>query len=40
VAIGLAAIAALIRLPLVWWVSLGAGALGLLALINGFTLTL
>jgi Domain of unknown function (DUF4337) len=40
VAIGLAAIAALIRLPPVWWVSLGAGALGLLALINGFTLTL
>jgi hypothetical protein len=39
VAIGLAAIAALIRLPAVWWVSLGAGALGLLALINGFTLT-
>lgn len=40
VAIGLAAIAALIRLRLMWWVSLGAGALGLLALINGFTLTI
>jgi hypothetical protein len=40
VAIGLAAIAALLRLPLLWWVSLGAGGLGLLALLNGFTLTI
>jgi hypothetical protein len=40
VAIGLAAIAALIRLRLMWWVSLGAGLLGVLALVNGFTLTI
>jgi hypothetical protein len=40
VAIGLAAIAALLRLRLLWWVSLGAGGLGLLALLNGFTLTI
>jgi hypothetical protein len=40
VAIGLAAIAALIRLRLMWWVSLGAGLLGALALVNGFTLTI
>lgn len=39
VAIGLAAIAALLRMPVVWWVSLAAGAIGLLALVNGFTLT-
>lgn len=39
VAIGLGAIAALLRLPPVWWVSLAAGAVGLLSLINGFTLT-
>ena len=39
VAIGLGAIAALLRLPPLWWVSLLAGAVGLLALINGFTLT-
>lgn len=39
VAIGLAAIAALLRLRPMWWVSLGAGALGLLALVNGFTVT-
>jgi hypothetical protein len=39
VAIGLAAIAALLRMPPVWWVSLGAGALGVLSFVNGFTLT-
>jgi hypothetical protein len=39
VAIGLGAVAALLRMPLMWWVSLAGGALGLLALVNGFTLT-
>jgi Domain of unknown function (DUF4337) len=39
VAIGLAAIAALLALRWLWLVSLGAGTIGLLALINGFTLT-
>ncbi len=39
VAIGLAAIAALLRMPAVWWVSLAAGAIGLLSFVNGFTLT-
>jgi len=40
VAIGLGAVAALLRMPVVWWVSLGAGVLGFLSLINGFTLTI
>jgi len=40
VAIGLAAIAALLRRPAVWYGSLGAGALALLAFIDGFSLTL
>jgi len=40
VAIGLAAIAALLRRPVVWYGSLGAGALALLAFIDGFSLTL
>ncbi len=40
VAIGLAAIAALLRQPAVWYGSLGAGALALLAFIDGFTITL
>ena len=39
VAIGLGAIAALLRMPPVWWLSLAAGALGMLSLVNGFTLT-
>ncbi len=39
VAIGLAAIAALLRMPPVWWVSLAAGAVGVLSFVNGFTLT-
>jgi Domain of unknown function (DUF4337) len=39
VAIGLGAIAALLRLPPMWWVSLAAGVVGLLSLVNGFTLT-
>ncbi len=39
VAIGLGAIAALLQMRLLWYVSLAAGAIGLLALINGFTLT-
>ncbi|MCA1670279.1 MAG: DUF4337 domain-containing protein [Thermomicrobia bacterium] len=39
VAIGLAAIAALLRRPAVWYGSLGAGALALLAFIDGFSLT-
>jgi len=39
VAIGLAAIAALLRQPRLWLVSLGAGAAGVLSLVNGFTLT-
>lgn len=39
VAIGLAAIAALMRRRPLWWVSLGAGGLALLVLIDGFTLT-
>lgn len=40
VAIGLGAIAALLRLPPVWWVSLLAGVIGVLSLVNGFTLTM
>ena len=40
VAIGLGAVAALLRMPLVWWISLGAGVVGILSLINGFTLTI
>jgi hypothetical protein len=40
VAIGLSAIAALLRRRAVWRVSLAAGALALLALLDGFTLTL
>jgi len=40
VAIGLSAIAALLRRRIVWLVSLAAGALALLALLDGFTLTL
>jgi len=40
VAIGLSAIAALLRRRIVWRVSLAAGALALLALLDGFTLTL
>jgi Domain of unknown function (DUF4337) len=40
VAIGLGAVAALLRMPIVWWVSLAAGVLGFLSLINGFTLTI
>ncbi len=40
VAIGLSAIAALLRRRAVWLVSLIAGALALLALIDGFTLTI
>jgi hypothetical protein len=39
VAIGLAAIAALLAMRWLWLVGLGAGTVGLLALINGFTLT-
>jgi hypothetical protein len=39
VAIDLGAIAALLRLPPMWWVSLAAGVVGLLSLVNGFTLT-
>jgi hypothetical protein len=39
VAIGLSAIAALLRRRAVWRVSLAAGALALLALLDGFTLT-
>jgi len=39
VAIGLGAIAALLQMRALWFVSLAAGAIGLLALINGFTLT-
>ncbi len=38
VAIGLSAIAALLRRRIVWLVSLAAGALALLALLDGFTL--
>jgi len=38
VAIGLAAIAALLRRMVVWYGSVGAGALALLAFINGFAL--
>jgi hypothetical protein len=40
VAIGLAAITALLRLRPLWVLSLAGGVLALLALINGFTLTL
>jgi len=40
VAIGLAAIAALLRRPAVWYGSIGAGVLALLAFIDGFSLTL
>jgi hypothetical protein len=40
VAIGLSAIAALLRRRAVWLVSLAAGALALIALLDGFTLTL
>jgi Domain of unknown function (DUF4337) len=40
VAIGLGAVAALLRMPVVWWVSLAAGVLGFLSLVNGFTLTI
>lgn len=35
IAIGLSAIAALLRIPLVWWVSLGAGGWAILVLIRG-----
>ena len=40
IAIGLAAIAALLRRPAVWYGSLAAGALAALAFIDGFTVTL
>jgi len=40
VAIGMSAIAALLRRRVVWLVSLVASALALLALLEGFTLTL
>lgn len=40
VAIGLGAIAALLGMPAVWYVSLGAGAVALLAFVDGFTRTI
>jgi hypothetical protein len=40
VAIGLGAIAALLREPKVWVVSMAVGTVGLVAFIDGFTLTI